>query len=206
MTTVAERQQSATGLTIEAMRVLVQRAWRTHAAIRDPDARYLATRSGWLMEVVHSASEAYGYAPPRVRLWQPTPADISAMDIVLSWMAWLRRCEGEGAVRRIMAWALSVPLWRLAQREQCSERTVLRRIDRSLARVMTALGEAAPAVPDGDEPLPGPVMAICVPSLPRIDGAAVPGLVHVEGRGRYRNGRRIEDGQDVALRRAKIRA
>ena len=46
-----------------------------------------------------------------------------AMEIVIPWLAWLRREEGEQALQQIMAWSMGAPIWRLSGRERCSDRT-----------------------------------------------------------------------------------
>jgi hypothetical protein len=67
------------------------------------------------------------------------------MEAVFDWLSWLRRqipekkhdyeIVGDYAIRRIAAWAYGVSIWKLVQREHCSDRTIRRRIDRSIAKI-----------------------------------------------------------------------
>src|SRR5689334_5990785 len=100
---------------IGAVREIVRYALMTLNALRDPDKRY----QGWArlpMHIVHDTREAYGYAAPAVRRFQPTPRDIDQMEVALPWLAWLRRDQGSTrTVRLIVEWAAGVPVWSLAQ-------------------------------------------------------------------------------------------
>jgi hypothetical protein len=89
--------------------------------------------------VVNAAQESYGYARYG---FEPTPHDISQMEIVAGWLSWLRRTEGEFAIRRLISWTLGVPTWRIGSRERCSERTVRNRIDRSIAAIIRQFAAA----------------------------------------------------------------
>jgi hypothetical protein len=42
----------------------------------------------------------------------------------------------EHSIKRLAAWSLGVAVWKMAQRERCSERTIHNRIDRSIAKVL----------------------------------------------------------------------
>ena len=115
---------------LAAMREIIRYAVMTLNAVRDPDARY----RGWSKlptTIVRDVQEAYGYSTPWVRRFSPTARDITQMEVVMPWLAWLRREEGQDAIRRIIAWSLGVSVWRIGQREECSESTVMNRIDRS---------------------------------------------------------------------------
>src|SRR3990167_6073221 len=117
------------------MREIIRRAVMTLAALRDPDRRFM----GWSrlpVHVVHDIQEAYGYSSASVRGFSPSPQEVDQMEIVLPWLAWLRQSEGDLACRRILGWAMGAALWRLGQREKCSDRTVTNRIDRSIAAII----------------------------------------------------------------------
>jgi hypothetical protein len=114
---------------LAAVRDLLRRAVLTLAALPDPDGRFLAARTTWWPEVVRDVHEAYGYAPPRVRRFAPTPHDVSVCLEVLGFLAWHRRAHGDNQVRLFLAWALGTPKWLLGQRIGRSEDTVMRRID-----------------------------------------------------------------------------
>ena len=137
-----------------ALRKVVQRAIWTMAALPDPESRFLVQTSGW--DVLRASQEAYGYSAPRVRRFHPTAKDITTMEVVYEWLAWLRRQENEFAVRRIVGWAMAVPMWRLAQNEDVSVRTVHNRIDQSLNRILVQFAHLdAKVVPidEKDEPV-----------------------------------------------------
>lgn len=136
---------------LSALRSMVSRAWQTMAQARDPDGRFLGMAGSWPFAVVHDFNEAYGYSSAKVRRFTPTAKDVSDAELVMTWMAWLRREEGDDAIRRIMAWSLGVPTWMLGQRERCSERTILNRIDRSLARVLAQFMAADPEIETVEE-------------------------------------------------------
>lgn len=119
---------------------IIRRAIVTLWTLKDPDRKYLAARSSsWLLSVVRERSESYGWATYG---FEPTPHDISQMEIVAGWLAWLRRTEGEQSLRRLIAWTLGVQTWRIGQREKCSERTIRNRMDRSVAAIIRQFAAA----------------------------------------------------------------
>ena len=120
-----------------AVKEIVRRAVLTLSAIQDPDARFRrGHQSSWTLPVVRDAAESYGYGAPSLARFVPTPRDVSQMEVVATWLAWLRRTEGEGALRRIIGWAKGIPGWSLGMKERCSERTIKNRIDRSIAAII----------------------------------------------------------------------
>lgn len=128
--------QSAKDIAAEAfaaIKTIVRRGIMTLMTLRDPDRKYHHRVSAWLFPVVNKAQESYGYVQYG---FEPTPHDISQMEIVAGWLAWMKRTEGELALRRIISWTLGVPTWRLASRERCSDRTVRNRIDRSIVAII----------------------------------------------------------------------
>jgi len=178
------------------VREILRNALMTMAAARDPDKRYQGWRSSGL-EPVHSIQEAYGYASASVRAFTPSAAEISQAERVAPWLAWLRRDLGDDALRRITAWALGVPAWRLAQREDCSERQVMRRIDRSVAAVIAHFLGDTITVEYLDEPAKTqPTFALSfAPDRTTDATSTVPMKIYVGGRGMWRNGRWLRGGQ-----------
>jgi hypothetical protein len=62
------------------------------------------------------------------------------MLMVDSWLTWLSlQRDGITQVARIEDWACRKALWQIAQREDCSERTILNRVDRSMAQMLAEL-------------------------------------------------------------------
>lgn len=171
---------------LAAMREILRIAIMTMAALRDPDLKYL----GWTkmsMHVVHDLTEAYGYSAARVRRFQPSPRHIDQMEKIAPWLAWLRREEGDQALRRMMAWGLGAPLWRMAQREKCSERTVQNRIDRSVAQIVLKFTGANLPVEIVDEPVGGVNYAIIFGPPDATSGGEVrPMRIYVGGKGFFR--------------------
>ena len=79
---------------LQAMREIVRIAIMTLAALRDPDRRYQGFAS-MPQNVVHDVREAYGYSSATVREFIPSAFHISQMEVVLPWLAWVRREEGK---------------------------------------------------------------------------------------------------------------
>jgi hypothetical protein len=120
-----------------AVKEIVRRAILTLAAIQDPDERFRrGHQSNWTLPVVREAQDAYGYGAPSIARFVPSPQDVTQMETVAVWLAWVRRTEGEGALKRIIGWAKGVPGWMLGTREKCSERTIKNRIDRSISAII----------------------------------------------------------------------
>jgi hypothetical protein len=89
--------------------------------------------STWRISAPDDAGLAYAYNEIRLRL-VPTPRDITRAEIVDSWLVWLHGVEGKRGTHRVFHWARGAPQWLLAQRENCSERTIVNRIDRSISK------------------------------------------------------------------------
>src|SRR5688500_458250 len=74
---------------LAVLKEIVRRAIVTLWTLKDPDRKYLAHRpSNWLLSVVRERSESYGWSTYG---FEPTAHDISQMEIVAGWLAWLRR-------------------------------------------------------------------------------------------------------------------
>jgi hypothetical protein len=181
---------------LAALRLVVRRAWQTLAVLRDPDLHYFR-RGGWLFTVVHEVNQAYGYASAQARAFQPTSLDVSRMETVMGWMAWLRRTEGERAIRRLIGWSMGVPLWQMARRENCSERTIANRIDRSLNCVLKAFGDLDARPETIEEPAArptGPHAHIEERPTTMQAGTLQPGRLWIDGIGWMFKGRPWNDG------------
>jgi hypothetical protein len=127
-----------------AVKEIVRRAVLTLAAIKDPDERYRrGLASTWTLPVVHDAETAYGYGTPTIAKFVPSPRDVSQMEVVTTWLVWLRRTEGELSVKRIIGWAKGIPGWMLGTKERCSERTIKNRIDRSISSIIEEFAGAS---------------------------------------------------------------
>jgi hypothetical protein len=122
----------------DEIKIKVRNAWIVFARLPDPDARFRhGLGGGWIFPVVRDPGESYGWQPPWLKAVS-TPKEVSEMETVMEWMAWLRRQEGDVALSRLRGWAAGMPISALASREQCSAHTVRNRIDCSLAKIMLA--------------------------------------------------------------------
>jgi hypothetical protein len=132
----------------------VREALLVYVRMPDIDAKFRAALRGkWGFSVVHDPGESYGYNSPWLK-HTASPEEVTEMEMVMTWLAWLRRQPGEGdlAVRRIIGWATGTPLTTLAWREHRCERTIKTRIDRSLARILREFLSAVVKVEVVDEP------------------------------------------------------
>src|ERR1700730_376830 len=139
---------------ITELREKFVRALKVFARMPDPDGRFRTGLRGgaWPFQTMREPGE-YGWHPTWLKE-VASPAEITAMDEVLGWLAWLRRLpgEGDGAVRRIIGWATDVPMAVLAWRERCSVRTIFSRIDKSMAKVLREFHAIAVEVAEVEEP------------------------------------------------------
>jgi hypothetical protein len=123
---------------LASLKTTVQEAWHVALLIPDIDARFRKGLKGgsWPFSVIHETCEGYGWHDPWLKEC-PSPAEISEMEVVMEWMVWLRqRQNGDVDLKRIIGWAIGVPMYILASRERRSVRTIQNRIDRSLAEIL----------------------------------------------------------------------
>ena len=148
---------------LDSLKQAVRDAWLVFARLPDADARFRqGLRAGWILPVVNAASDAYGYSNARGRVGHPSPLDIARAEIVMGWLAWLRREEGDLALRRVIGWARGVPpMYVLAHRERRCTRTIMNRIDRSMTAILREFLAVSIDIPVVDE---APAV------LPRITG------------------------------------
>lgn len=108
-----------------SVRELLRRAILTLAAVpacRGPQSPQnpLANR------MIHDAIEAYGYQPPAVKMFTPTPRDVSTYLDVLDMLSWYQREYGETKVKVFVSWAFDLPFRIIAWQIKRSEDTVQR--------------------------------------------------------------------------------
>lgn len=175
---------------LNAMKEIVRIAVVTLAAMRDPDRRYLGYAQ-LPQNVVHDIHEAYGYSSTKVREFIPSAFHISQMEVILPWLAWVRREEGETAIRRIIGWSMGVAGWRLGQREACSERTVYNRIDRSVCAIIRKFAGVDVGVERVEEPYKGAEYAMVFERATSTDEPVVIRKVYVGGLGMVKGGKRL---------------
>jgi hypothetical protein len=127
------------------------------------------------------------------------PRDITRAEIVDSWLVWLRAEEGKRALHRVFHWARGVPLWVQAQREHCSERTIVNRIDRSMAAILREFLDVETDVAPIEEAAALPVRHYHAAWQATTGDAGVResfGKVWIDGIGYMRDGRRLRDGRE----------
>lgn len=181
---------------LHAIREIIRRAVMALAAVRDPDARYMGL-SRLPATIVRDVNQAYGYVSASVRNFQPSSYELEQMEIVLPWLAWIRREEGEQACRRILAWAMGSQLWRIGQRENCSERTALNRIDRSICAIVEKFVGIGVTVEKIEEPYKGTPYALLFekPAGPH-GGEVIIKRVYIGGVGFMKGGKRLRRGDE----------
>jgi len=173
---------------LEQLKLTIKNAWLTLSMLPDPDVRFRrAFGRSWTLPVVQDPNTAYGSTPAS---WMGTPTahEITEMEATLEWMSWLRCQEapegGEKAIKRIAAWALGAPIWKMAFREHCTERTIHNRIDRSVAEISRAFKAIDVNVEQIDEPelRPERIRGFTPPREPDSSGILTePGKVFISG-------------------------
>jgi hypothetical protein len=180
---------------LAAMREIIRRAIITLNAVPDIDARY----RGWAkspVRIVRDQQEAYGWALVSIK-YQPSPQEIEQADLVHPWLAWLRRVEGQTDFDRIIAWSLGVPAWKLGQRERCSDRTIINRIDRSVGAIIKTFADVDISVEYVDEPHKKAVYAMVWEYPPGpITGEVKSMKIYIGDRGFWKAGRYLRDGHE----------
>lgn len=182
-----------------ALKEAIRCAIVTLNALRSSDRRYLALGSAW-----SGANDdpilAYGYSEVVVRI-QPTAREISQAEIVAEWLTWLGGRDGT-AVKRLSRWARGMQLWLMADLEKCSPRTVMNRIDRSVAEILKEFGGLTAEVPVIEERrLPQSYrLGFAAPDQVCVETASLPsGRVYISGVGlmwRRRDGGRWKQHRD----------
>ena len=186
---------------LAALKQEVRDAWLVFARLPDVDARFrMGLRSGWTLPVVSAASDAYGYSDASARAEYPSPRDISRMEIVMGWLAWLRREEGDLALKRIIGWARGTPLYVLAHRERRCTRTIENQIDRSMAAILReflAVSIDIPVVDEAPAVLPRITgFTAARPSAADVPSEVEPGKVYIAGIGFMYRGAQYKSALD----------
>jgi hypothetical protein len=171
-------------------------------ALSDVDRRFRGPlRSTWSLSTVDDPGLAYAYNEISTPKIVPTPRDITRAEIVDSWLVWLRAEEGKRAVHRVFHWARGVPTWMQAQRENCSGRTIINRIDRSMAAILAEFLDTKTDVERIEEPAEKPTRYYRASWELETGAAGVRqdfGKVYIDGIGYMKDGRRLRDGREKA--------
>jgi hypothetical protein len=178
-----------------ALKAVIKRAIIVLDALGDSEMRFQNTGQVW-DRAINDAGMAYGYSEATVR-FVPTAREIAQAETVADWLTWLG--VHHGGVRRLVSWAHDDPIWRIAEREGCSERTVHNRIDRSVAAILKEFGavEAPISVIEEGPQSAHPHFATQRPVIAehgsRLDQH---GKVWIDGVGFMLKGKRLNDGRN----------
>lgn len=204
-----EAARPAVNAHLDQLKLTIRDAWRTLSMLPDPDARFRRMFGGsWSLPIVQDPNTAYG-ATPASWMGTPTAHEISTMESVFGWLAWLRRIDGEESIKRIAAWAMGRPIWKIAQRERCSAATIHNRINRSVAKILAQfLHERVEIAPiDEPEPRSERIRGFTPPHGVDQSGAVTePGKVFIDGVGFMYRGEKYQssyDGRDVSGRKKR---
>ena len=140
---------------LAAMREIIRYVVMTLHAVPDPDARYPRLGEAAQPMFIREAKKPTATTPPWVRAGSPHARDITQMEVVMPWLAWLRREEGEDAIRRIWAWSLGVIGLAHRPARGVQRITVMNRIDRSVVRIIRQFANADIPVEHIEEPYQG---------------------------------------------------
>jgi hypothetical protein len=187
----------SSGVALAALKIVIRDGILTMLAMDDVDAKYRGPlRSTWRISAPDDPNTAYAYTELRLKV-RPTPRDITRAEYVDSWLVWLHGVEGKRGTHRIFHWARGAPQWLQAQREHCSERTIVNRIDRSMAKILSEFFLAEATVEHVDEPADKQVHSFHSAHVSEIEGSIEKhGKCWIDGVGFMRDGRRLRDGQD----------
>lgn len=178
-----------------SLKAAIKRAIVVLDALGDSEMRFQTVSQVWA-RAINDASMAYGYSETRVR-FIPTAREIAQAETVADWLAWLG--HHHGGVPRLVSWAHDDPIWRMAEREGCSERTIHNRIDRSVAAILKEFGGteiALPVIEEGPEKAHPPNFMIeraMAGDSPLVNQH---GKVWIDGCGFMLKGKRLNDGRN----------
>ncbi|MGM4999240.1 DUF6362 family protein [Tardiphaga sp. 538_B7_N1_4] len=177
-----------------ALKSVIKRAIIVLDALGDSEMRFQNQGQVW-SRAINDAALAYGYTDATVR-FIPTAREIAQAEIVADWLLWLG--NNDGGVRRLVSWAHDEPVWRMAERERCSIRTIHNRVDRSVAAILKQFGGMDAEIQEIDEK---PERAHPPNFMTPITGTAGEpvsqhGKVWINGIGFMKHGRRLNNGQN----------
>lgn len=113
-------------ISVPALREVLRRAVLTLASVPDSDLRFrFGHKSSW-PEFVRHARDAYGAAPPKVRIFHPTRNDLTIYLDALGWLSWYgRQHRSEATVRLFIAWSFGAAMWQLQERVARNSRRLM---------------------------------------------------------------------------------
>lgn len=189
---------------LDSVGEVVKRSVATLYSLRDLDAKYLYKGSSWI--IIQSANDAYGYSDVVIK-FVPSAADISMMEIVMDLLVRVRQ-QSEDEFRRLWRWASGMVVWKLADIEGCSTKTLRYRLDSTLALLAGWIGmdDVEPVETDElEEPMERSVTAIRL----GVHTVGEGGLreqhakAWIHGRGLMRGGQLVRDGSEKKWKRRR---
>jgi hypothetical protein len=182
---------------LHALKEAIRQGVLVMQALDDPDYKYRRPlTSTWRISAPDDPNTAYAYTELRLR-FVPSPRDITRAEIVDSWLVWLHGVEGRRGTHRVFHWARGAPQWLQAQRENCSERTIVNRIDRSMAEILAEFLCTEVEVGHVEEPAEQPVRSFHGEHVSEFEGSVEKhGKCWIDGVGFMRDGRRLRDGRE----------
>jgi hypothetical protein len=104
-----------------------------------------------------------------------------------------------GGVRLLVLSAHDDPIWRIADRERCSVRTVHNRIDRSVTAILMEFGSVdmdLPTIEERTDKAHAPNLMIERPVIAEAGIRSQHGKARIDGIGFMKDGKRLRDGRD----------
>lgn len=132
---------------IVAVREIIRRAILTFHALPDPQRHFHYQGSTWAGDYM----DQYGKEFTPIH-YTPTPYEVDQAVIVLPWLKYLGEVEGRKAVLRLLAWCHGATNTRQAKREGCSEKTLISRVNASVAKIIDRFFGVACTIEVVEEP------------------------------------------------------
>jgi hypothetical protein len=182
---------------LAALKAAIRNGVLVMQAMDDLDYKYRRPlTSTWRISAPDDPNTAYAYTELKLR-FVPSPRDITRAEYVDGWLVWLRGEEGKAGAHRVWHWARGAPTWLQAQRERVSEKTIVNRIDRSMAKILREFLCTEAEVGIVEEPADDPVLSFHAEHTSDITGAiGGHAKVFIDGVGYMRDGRRVRDGRE----------
>lgn len=178
---------------IKIFREIIRRGVQTIRAYDDKEAKYLAGGRNWAT-ILDDPNLAYGYNSTSFH-YKPTAQEIDQSFEVWDWLKWLEQVHGKRDFQRVMAWASGISVSLIAKRENCSEKTVMNRIDRSVAVIANKFAGGNLKVFVVDEPYRETDFAFVI-EKPKFGGKPDKiKRVFVYSQGYFLNGKKWNDGR-----------
>jgi hypothetical protein len=136
---------------IAPLRELLRRAVLTMFVVPDSDAHYRrGLKTAW-PEFVRHQRDAYGWASPAVKMFEPTRHDLTVYLEAWSWLDWYQRAHpvhGEETAKNFIRWCRGASNWQLQERtttnrrRPCSAQTVKDRRDAMILAIASHFPDA----------------------------------------------------------------